>query len=404
MKNKFVAVLLTVILISNVLCSSALGEATETGYRISGMVSRLQTMTDKQAEEALSKFSDMKSHWSRLYVGKLALLDIVNGVPGKGFDPEGAVKVDEFLKLIICAMGYRPGVGAGYWAEPYIQLAIENNLIKEGEFSDYKRPITREEMAKILVLATMLKEPAPEQSLDELCRLNIRDYAQIGDSFKQSVITAYRLGLINGTPEGMFNPKESLTRAEASVVILKNLDVSSRTPFKPENGFAIKLTNPYTGENYVVCRPDKKEQIQTAYVLKNNLSKSKGWGYVGYNPGSQTIGSTFYDSEQRFKENNFDMHFGIDIELTYMSVNYYIVVFQSQKVKSLHREVIMEIFNKIFEKDSNKAMEQFDKYIELGIENAPAKNETFLFNNLEFYINKPDNGEGFDICIYGKHE
>lgn len=404
MKNKLVAALLILMVFLNIFCPSVLGEATETGYRISGMVSKLQMITDKQVEEALSKFPDMKTHWSRSYVGKIALLDIVDGVPGKGFDPDGAVKVDEFLKLIICALGYRPGVGTEYWAEPYIQLAIENNLIKEGEFADYKRPITREEMARILVLATMLKEPAPEQSLDELCRLNIRDYTQIGDSFKQSVITAYRLGLINGTPEGVFNPKESLTRAESSVVILKNLDVSARTPFKPENGFAIKLSNPYTGENYVVCRPDKKEQIQTAYVIKNNLSKSKGWGYVGYNPGSQTIGSTFYDSEQRFKENNFDMHWDISIDLFFPELSYYIVVFQPQKIKALHRDVVVEIFNKIFGEDSSKAMEQFDKYIELGISNALTKNETFLFNNLEVYINKPENDEGFAISIYEKQE
>lgn len=377
---------------------------TEIGYRVKPLTDRLASLSQSDRDRALSRFSDMKKHWSREYIGKLAALEIISGMPDGTFKPDNPLRVDEFIKMTVCAMGLRPGTGSQYWAEPYINAAVEYGLIGKDEFDSYTREITRQEMAKIIVLATLLKEPAPDSGLDELAKMNIRDFAKIGDAYKQYVITAYRMGIVTGTPEGFFNPGSTLTRGEAGAVILRNLSVVDRKPFKAEEGFAIDLTNSRSGERAIICRPEYREEIRVAHLLKNSADKSRGFLGVGYNLESGYIGFSLYESEAAFKKNfientqaSIGIHINSDCEFPYN-----ITIYDPDKTKELHRQFYAELFRYLFEHDSNKAMAQFDKYLELYKETDEYVEDSYYFNNRKFIIYKPENDKVFSIWIYSK--
>ncbi|HHW48864.1 MAG TPA: S-layer homology domain-containing protein, partial [Clostridiaceae bacterium] len=297
MKKCKLALVLSLILIMSLLIRSFAFAASETdteiGYRIKPLLEKLASIKQSDIEASLNKYSDMNNHWSRNYVGKLTSLEIISGMGDGTFRPDQELKVNEFIKMIVTAMGFKPESGVGSnWAEPYIKIAKEQGIIGEKEFSDYARPIRREEMARILYLAAMKKEAAPDNTLDDVIRMNIRDFSSIGSDYAQEVISCYRLGLLRGTPEYFFYPKKFLTRAEGSVAIINFLDVNARKPFTMTDNYAIQLHN-YAMERelvgdkyhnngeaktYVICRPEKKEEMKVANVLKDSLSKSKGYG------------------------------------------------------------------------------------------------------------------------------
>ena len=133
-------------------------------------------------------------------------------------------------------MGFAPGENTKYWAQNYIDIAIDQKLIEEGEFADYRRPITREEATRIIVKATLMKEEFPYKdpynNPDNLVRSKIRDYTKIKDENKQYVLQSYEIGLIRGTGD-LFRPAYTLTRAEAATIIVRYLHDASRVPYTP---------------------------------------------------------------------------------------------------------------------------------------------------------------------------
>lgn len=176
------------------------------------------------------QFSDVSaSHWALENINKLVSLGVINGYPDLTFRPDNSINVDAFIKLAVTALGYTTIENSTpYWAQNYINKALQLGLIDDGQFDTYTRSIIREEMASIIIKAYGMKEERADIEKDiPFIRNIIQDYFNISDYYKQEVCESYKYGLITGKPNG-FDPKGKSTRAEASTVIIRLLDETYR--------------------------------------------------------------------------------------------------------------------------------------------------------------------------------
>ncbi|HHW48740.1 MAG TPA: hypothetical protein GXX14_09020 [Clostridiaceae bacterium] len=121
--------------------------------------------------------------------------------------------------------------------------------------------------------------------------------------------------------------------------------------------------------------------MKVANVLKDSLSKSKGYGYVIYNDVEDLITSSLYLSEERFFENNYEKHIGFSINLKdNYPITYTINVFQANKTKELHNDIAIEVLKAIFDNESQKAISEFNKRLEAAIKGEEVKEEWITIN------------------------
>ncbi|HHW32106.1 MAG TPA: S-layer homology domain-containing protein [Clostridiaceae bacterium] len=189
--------------------------------------------TDKTSSETSSEtldagdfFPDVtQDKWFYTNVKTLVDKGIINGYPDGTFKPYEPVYADAFIKMVVMAMGNRVRENnSGYWADPYIEKAKTLALIFDGEFDTFQRPITREEMAMIIVRASS------EGFLD-----NFRDYKKLILDIDYSnmyltdyILKAYSTGILTGLPDGTFKPKNNAQRAEAAAIIHRMIDPIQR--------------------------------------------------------------------------------------------------------------------------------------------------------------------------------
>lgn len=375
---------------------------TETGLRMKPLQDRLAAMTAEDVEGYLAKFNDMEKHWGRIAVGKLTGLEIISGNGDGTFKPDNAVQADQFIKMVVCSLGFKPGSNSKYWAQAYIDTAVKYKIITAAEFKDYKKSITREEAARIIVKAALLKEPAPNSDMDNLVRSKIADYSKIKDGNKQYVLQAYELGLMVGV-NGKFLPANTLTRAEASAVIIRNLDTASRVIFKPAEGDVFVITNP-DGTVHTVYPPPKAEVLKAANAFKTAYTKSKGWVWNGYSEEAHRIMYVFYEDKVTYDKNSVNMQMAVELDtlnnLYYMEHPYYITVYDAAAVKKLHRDALYDMFKFWFAKDVDKAMVAFDRYLDYAINNDQKHRvEEITYNDRLMFFYKVGGDNGFTLHI-----
>jgi hypothetical protein len=211
-----------------------------------------------------------EAHWAKPYIDRLIEKEIIVGYPDGTFKPNNNVEVDAYIKMVICALGNNFENGKDNWASPFINKAIELKLIDNNEFNTYRRSITREEAAKIIIqaLATTEKLPSVEQINKYISR--VPDYTKITDKYKHHALYAYATGMITGDPKSNFNPKDNLTRAEAATVIMRLLDKSIRKPIPAEDIVDGILPEPLKSDEEVWGRAGITERTSYGlYTLKD---------------------------------------------------------------------------------------------------------------------------------------
>ncbi|NDL66390.1 S-layer homology domain-containing protein [Anaerotalea alkaliphila] len=159
---------------------------------------------------------------------------IVQGYPDGSFRPQGQLSADQFVALTVRALGNSPENGTGYWAQPAIDKALELGLLLPGEIGDYRAPIDRQKMARILVRALELSEGTgelPDFGVLERCLVDSRN---LEPATREAVLAAYGAGILGGYPDHTFRPAGILTRAEACTVVERLLSPDKRLVLEPE--------------------------------------------------------------------------------------------------------------------------------------------------------------------------
>jgi len=166
------------------------------------------------------------SDWFYDEVTKLAEKGLISGYPDKTFKPMGNIKVAEFIKILLKSMGYDLYVVKGdYWARNFINKATELGIIKENEFDNYDRPITRGEMAKMILRAGVEDKITKDH---EKYSSKISDYSTLSPEERETATKIYSSGIITGFPDGSFGYHRNATRAEACAILIRFLNEGAR--------------------------------------------------------------------------------------------------------------------------------------------------------------------------------
>lgn len=192
----------------------------------------IQTILESAKDEVANlinnltkKFQDLKGHWAIAYIEPLFEKGVIKGYLDGTFRPDNPISRAEFTKILVTSLHEDVGIYKnGHWATNYLNKAIEEDYVLEGEFDDLNKNITRGEMARMIVRA--LDEDYPSNIL--AYAEQIIDYNDIPKEFRDFVLKAYVKGIITGYPDGTFKPENTATRAEASTMVVRFLEPEKR--------------------------------------------------------------------------------------------------------------------------------------------------------------------------------
>lgn len=208
--------------------------------------------------------SDISEHWAREYIQELVDKKVISGYPDGTFKPENNISRAEFIKILICALGTNPGnYPTDYWAASYIDESIGKGYLSKGEFDDFDKNIMRGEIAKLLTRT--MNEAYPE-NLFEYSR-QIKDYDSTLSYYQFDVLRCYAAGIVTGFPDGTFGYDRTATRAEASAMIVRRLDMSKRIPpVLPDPGSS--QTNSNFIEPEIMVEYNTNPYVPTYFTIK----------------------------------------------------------------------------------------------------------------------------------------
>ncbi|TCT16229.1 S-layer family protein [Natranaerovirga pectinivora] len=231
-----------------------------------------------------------RSAWYMPYVSKLITLDLLHGYPDQTFRPNKEITVAEFLKLTILSLSYNLEAGDDIWFNPYIEKSLELDIISNDTFDDYNRPITREEMTKVIVNA-LGKEP-------QWGELDFTDADEIDSEYVPYVYIAIELGFIQGYPSyNTFALNQFTTRAEAAklfaflaetIYTQESLSISNSLDL--ENEFQDRLFQE-TEEGWVVRDFNNKQDLidYIAEIADRELVETYVNNYYDYIDGELVL-------------------------------------------------------------------------------------------------------------------
>jgi hypothetical protein len=187
-------------------------------------------------------FSDVpQENWANEYITDMYARGIVVGYPEGNFRPNGYVTRSEFAKMmyltlqmdkiqdysgVIVDQPFFADVTEDDWE--YIYVKYVGRYMTAFKAADQKlyfkgnQKAVREDMAVALVKALGLdKNMESEKDLREYIKSTFLDADEISYNLVPYIAIAYKNDLISGYPGGLFCPQQTITRAEASAMLMK---------------------------------------------------------------------------------------------------------------------------------------------------------------------------------------
>lgn len=180
-----------------------------------------------------NKFTDVTTaHWANANIEKIANLGYFSGYEDGTFRPDNQITHEEFIKVIVDfgldgtenAPANSASANWAEWAQPYLNAALNAGIVTadDTDLLAVNTPITRGEMAKVIGRLKTYLTGTNNTAADVSDK--IADWNNIPDAYKNYVAEAYNEGILSGYEDGTFKSNKSLTRAEASSVIVKLID------------------------------------------------------------------------------------------------------------------------------------------------------------------------------------
>lgn len=207
-----------------------------------------------------SSFSDTNNHWAKKFISKIALLRFAQGNDGK-FRPEDPISQQEAIIMITSMMGKQDEINdnaasnlpieVAPWAQPYVVLALNEKLITMSEelasiTSNWGAEYASREWITKLIVRAIGQQDQAELANDD--NTGFTDEDVISDGYIGFINIALSLSIVNGLPDGSFNPNGQIKRAEMAVLLAQaeqHLDqrsvmISSGTVVS-SNAFSIQI-------------------------------------------------------------------------------------------------------------------------------------------------------------------
>lgn len=204
-------------------------------------------------------FSDITNHpWGRNILNALYSKGIMSNVQPNAFGADDLTTRGEFATLLVKGLNIPlnydnkvqtyfdvvPGAKTDTWEFKYIETASRAGIItgiSEGYFG-VEEPVSREQAAMMVARALKLKLPANDDKLNSALAKQFLDSGKIDRYARPAVQAVYKAKIMDGqsiTTAGSkkasinFNPKNSMTRAEAGKIAVELLKKS--TSIFPKN-------------------------------------------------------------------------------------------------------------------------------------------------------------------------
>lgn len=174
------------------------------------------------------RFHDMATvPWAVEAVDALAEKGIINGRGDNRFHPEDTVTREEFVKMLVGALGIEPEVSSAVefsdvdtaaWYAPYIQKAVEAGIINGVAASRFGtgQAVTRQDIAAMIARALKWKDLslAPVMEAPEFS-----DISSARSDAAEAIQMMGAAGVMSGYEDGSVQPEGSATRAETAKML-----------------------------------------------------------------------------------------------------------------------------------------------------------------------------------------
>ena len=167
--------------------------------------------------------------WFAVWVDIAYNVGLTSGVGGNRYAPEQTLTVAEVLKLAATMESrykddsFHTSSSTGpYWYSGAVNYCLASGIIQSGTFSqkDYLRPATRREIAQIFAATSQAKHM---KNINDLSRIKVSvPDVKPGDPGADAIYSLYAKGVLTGVDSKLtFNPKGTVTRAEAAAIVAR---------------------------------------------------------------------------------------------------------------------------------------------------------------------------------------
>lgn len=175
------------------------------------------------------KIKDVKGHWAEHVLWKMNIKGFIKGYEDGTFKPSNTVSELEAIVMLVRSLGWEDEASKAEisapveqakkipgWAAGYVQIAFEKGILTEGELESFRpnQGAKRIEVAAMIVRALKL-----DQENKKEIAINFLDNQDIPKDLYDIVVLMVETGVMQGTPENLFQPNKPVTRAEMAVLI-----------------------------------------------------------------------------------------------------------------------------------------------------------------------------------------
>lgn len=164
------------------------------------------TWSDNKSYE----YKDIESHWAKEKIEKLSEVQI--GFEGDAFRPDEAASQYDILRIF--AAGVHDRYYLDYTEEELYDMLISDRVISKEQKAP-EATVTREEAFVFMIRLACLEDVA---KLSQIFKVEYRDGHLLSDGIIGYPAILTGMGIICGN-EGMLRPRDSITRAEAAVMV-----------------------------------------------------------------------------------------------------------------------------------------------------------------------------------------
>ncbi len=220
-----------------------------------------ETNVEVEAVTTFPTFKDVSStHWAYESILLGVEKGYIKGFTDGTFRPNDSVTVAEFVKMLLLCLTEKDSEGNVVWSDKYLKLVPEwkrggfdnpSNSFAQGSpwyknyvttaknlflFTDeyegrFTEPLTRERAARLVdYMDQYFYGNISDTYADVAGPQVINDYLRV-ESYLQWDVTKVALrGIMTGNTKGNFNPKATISRAEAAKIFMLLADKSKRKP------------------------------------------------------------------------------------------------------------------------------------------------------------------------------
>ncbi len=249
-------------------------------------------------------FSDVKaSDWYLASVKNAYEFGLMNGTATDKFNPKGMFTVAEAVTIAARMHSIYNGHGgtipsaSGEWYMGAVNYCIENAIITNGQFDDYKKNATRAEMVGIMAAAL------PNDAWKIINNVESLPDVAVGTPYSEDIFLMYNAGIIGGSDSyGIFQPYAYITRAEVSAIVSRMADDSLRLTLSLIPSVENQNKPVFSG---VTEYRDETTKRYICHQVGNGLypfrdEKTELWGYI--DTSAKIVIPAKYNEVRSFKD------------------------------------------------------------------------------------------------------